>query len=61
MCRGEQSIDIYREKIIKREGSGQGAAANAWGYHETGSKSQRGGNLGSGGKGKEWLYRHMFS
>ena len=45
---------IYREKIIKREGgSGQGAAANAWEDHDTGSKSQNCGNLNNGGKGKE--------
>ena len=37
----------------KKEGRGQGMAANAWGDHDTGSKSQSGDNLGNGGKGKE--------
>ena len=40
--RGEQSIDIQGENNTKRGGSGQGAAANAWGDHVTGSKSQSG-------------------
>ena len=31
---------------------GQGAAANAWGDHDTRSESQSGGNLSNGGKGK---------
>ena len=31
-------------------------AANAWGDHDTGSKSQSGGNLEYGAKGKEWLF-----
>ena len=59
--RGEQSI-IYRERIIKSKwGSGHGVAAFAWGDHDTGSKSQIGGNLDYGGKGEEWLYRHVVS
>ena len=32
--RGEQSIDIQGKDNKKRGGSGQGAAANAWGDHE---------------------------
>ena len=32
-----------------------------WGDRDTGSKSQSDGNLGNGGKDKEWLYRHMVS
>ena len=55
--RGEQSIDIQGGDNKKRGGSGQGAAANAWGDHDTGrgSKSQRGRILDNGGKGEEWL------
>ena len=34
-------------------------AANAWGDLGTEPKSQSGGNLGNGGKGEEWLYRHV--
>ena len=46
---------IYKEEIIKkREGSGQGPAANAQGDHDR--KSQSGGNLGNDGKDREWLY-----
>ena len=45
----------------KRGESGQGVAANAWGDHDIGSKSQSGSNLGNGRKGKEWLYRHVIS
>ena len=56
-----QSIDIQGEDNKKRGGSGQGAAANAWKDHHTGSKSQSGSNLGNDGKGKEWLYRHVVS
>ena len=59
--RGEQSIDIQGEDNKKRGKSWQGAAANAWGDHDTGSKSQSGGNLGKGGKDKELLYRHLVS
>ena len=51
--RREQSIDIQGEDNKKRGGSGQGAAAIAWGDHDTRSKSQSGGNFGNGGKGKE--------
>ena len=41
---------IYSDKIIKRGGvSGQGAAANAWGDHDTDLKSQSRSNLGNGG------------
>ena len=43
--RGEQSIDVQREDNKKRGGRGQGAADNAWGDHDTGSKSQSGGNF----------------
>ena len=39
----------------KRGGRRQGAAANAWGDNDTGSKSQSSGSLGNGGKGEEWL------
>ena len=59
--RGEQSIDIQREDNKKRGGSEEGVAANVWGHHDTGSKRQSGSNLGKGGKGKEWLYRHVVS
>ena len=38
--RGEQSIDIQGEDNKKRGGSGQGAAANARGDHDTGLKNQ---------------------
>ena len=41
--RGEQSIDIQGEDNKKRGGRGQGAAAHAWGDHDTGPKSQSGG------------------
>ena len=33
---------------VKKGGRGQGVAANAWGEHDTGSKSQSSGNLGIG-------------
>ena len=42
----------------KRGGRPQGAAVNAWGDHDAGSKSQSGSNLDNGRKSKEWLYRH---
>ena len=42
-------------------GRGQGAAANACGDRDTRAKSQSGINLGNGGKGEEWLYRHIIS
>ena len=58
---GEQTIDIEGEDRKKRGESGHRAAANAWGDHDTGSKSQSGGNLGNGGKGKELLHRHVIS
>ena len=60
----ESKVLTCKEKIIKREGEegrGQGAVACAWGDHDTGSKSQRNGNLGNGGKSEEWLYRHKVS
>ena len=44
------------EDYKKNIGNGQRAAANAWGDHDTRSKSQSCGNLGNGGKGKQWLY-----
>ena len=59
--RGEQSIDIHGEDNKKRGSSEQGAAANAWGNHDTVSRYKSGGNLGNDGKGKEWPYRHMVS
>ena len=46
------------EDTKKRGERGQGAADIVWGDHDTGSKSQSGGNLGNGGKGKEWLYTY---
>ena len=49
------------EDTKKRGGSGQKAAAKAWGDHNTGSKSQSSFNLDNGGKGKEWLYRYVVS
>ena len=52
---------MQSEDNKKRGGRGQGAAANAWGDHDTGSKSQSGVNLGNSGKGADWLYRHGFS
>ena len=61
ILRREQSIDIHRKDNKMRGGSRQGVAANAWGDHDTGPKSQNGSNLGNGGKGKEWLYRHVVS
>ena len=39
----------------KSGGKGAGSGRCAWGDHDAGSKSQRGGNLGNGGKGEEWL------
>ena len=60
MGRGEQSIEMQQEDSIKK--GGKGPAANAWGHHDIGSKSQSGGNLGNGGKGQEWLlYRQVIS
>ena len=56
--RGEQSIGRQEEDNKKRGGIGQGAATNAWGGHVTGSKSQRGGNLGNGGKGKAFYIQY---
>ena len=50
--RGEQSNDMQGEDNTRRGGRGQGAAANAWGDHDTGSMDQSGGNLGNGGKVK---------
>ena len=47
---------MQQEENKKRGGRGQGAAANAWGDHDTGLKSQSGNNLVNGEKGKEWLY-----
>ena len=35
--------------------------ANAWGDHDTVSKSQCCGNLDNGGKDEEWLYRRVVS
>ena len=59
---GEEKLLTRTEKIKKKERQkGQGAAANAWGDHDTESKSQRGSNLGNDGKGKAWLYRLMVS
>ena len=43
----------------KRGGRELGAAANAWKDLDTGSVNQSGSNLCNGGKGKEWIYRHM--
>ena len=57
--REEQSTDTQGKDNKERGGSGQRPAANAWGDHDTGSKSQSGSNLGNGGKGKEWLYRYI--
>ena len=37
--RTEQSTDIQGKDDKMRGGSGQGTAANAWGDHDTGSKS----------------------
>ena len=51
--RGEQRIDIKAEDNTKRGENEQEAAENAWGDHDTGSKSQSGGNLGNGGKGTD--------
>ena len=53
--RGEKSICIQGEDNKKRGGSRQGPAANTWGDHDTGSKSQSGGNLVNDGKGKECI------
>ena len=44
--KGWQSIDMQGENNKKRWGRRQGAAANAWGDHDTGSESQSGSNLG---------------
>ena len=50
-----QSIVMQGEDDKKRGRRGQRVAANAWGDHDTRSKSQSGGNFGNGEKGKEWL------
>ena len=57
----KKSIDMQGEDNKKRGGRGKGAAANTWGDYDTGAKSQRGSNFGSGGKGEEWLYRYVVS
>ena len=56
--RGQSSTDMQGEDNEKRGGRRQGASANAWRDHDTGSNSQSGGTLGIHGKGEEWLYRH---
>ena len=60
--RGEQRtcIDTQGDINKKRGGSGQGSAANAWGNHDTGSKSQSSCNLDNGERGKERLYRQRL-
>ena len=58
--RGEQSIDIQGEDN-KKSGEGEGSGSKCMGDHDTGSKSQSGGNLANGEKGKEWLYRQVVS
>ena len=46
------------EDSKKQRGKG---ATNAWGDHDTRSKSHSGDNFGNGGKGEEWLYRYVVS
>ena len=43
---------------MKKYGRGQELAVDAWRKHDSGSKNQSRGNLGSVGEGKELLYRH---
>ena len=59
---GESEVLIMQGEDNKKTGrSERVAAANAQGDHDTGSKSQSGGNLGNDEKGKEELYRHVVS
>ena len=45
----------------KKKGGGARGGSHSWGEHGPGSKSQSGGILGFGGKGKQLLYKNVVS